>query len=172
MKANSLFPILEGQVSTLGKGSNPYAQGMTFWMRALKEVINAAARFVENDFVFVVSAGLTDAEVAIGSDGDAWLYGAMLRSVEDVAHSVYLLDALDATAYVPGTTAPGATIYPGAVINAPAAASASTPVVMGEVWSPYKFFTLGVQAVSVDTSDQATGSTAAAVNLYTYKRNQ
>jgi hypothetical protein len=172
MKANSLFPIMEGIVSTTGKGSNPYAQAVTSWLRGAKEVINLGARFVENDFLFYVTEGIAAAEVPIGADGDAWIYASLVRSTEDVAHSVYLLDALDATAYVPGTTAPGATIYPGAVMNLPAAASTSTPVVFGQVYAPYNFFELGVQAVSVDTSDQATGSTANYVNIYTFHRNQ
>lgn len=172
MKANALFPIMEGLVSTTGKGSNPYAQSVTPWLRAAKEVINLAARMVENDFVFYVTEGINDSEDPIGSDGDAWIYAALVRSTEDVAHSVFLLDALDATAYVPGTTAPGATIYPGAVMNLPAAASTSTPVVFGQVYTPYNFFELGVQVVSVDTSDQSTGSTASRVNIYTFHRNQ
>jgi hypothetical protein len=172
MKANALFPIMEGIVSTTGAGSNPYAQSVTTWLRAAKEVINLAARMVENDFLFYVTEGINDTEDPIGSDGDAWIYAALVRSKEDVAHSVYLLDAVDATAYVPGTTAPAATIYPGAVMNLPAAASTSTPVVFGQVYTPYNFFTLGVQVVSVDTSDQSTGSTAAYVNIYTFHRNE
>jgi len=172
MKANALYTIMEGIVSTLGKGSNPYAQSVTPWLRASKEVINLAARMVENDFVFYVTEGVNDTEDPIGADGDAWIYSALVRSIEDVAHSVFLIDAVDATAYVPGTTAPAATIYPGAVMNLPAAASTSTPVVFGQVYTPYNFFELGVQVVSVDTSDQSTGSTASYVNVYTFHRNQ
>lgn len=172
MKANALYPILEGIVSTTGKSSNPYAQSLTPWLRALKESMNLAARLVENDFVFYLTAGADATEDPIGSDGDAWIYGMLVRSIEDVAHSVYLLDAVDATAYVPGTTAEGATIYHGPTINLPAAASTSTPVVMGHVFFPYAFFELGVQIVSVDTSDQSTGSTATYVNAYTIHRNQ
>jgi len=172
MKANALFPIVEGIVSTTGQGSNPYAQSLTPWLRALKESINLAARLVENDFLFYLTAGVNDTEDPIGSDGDAWLYGMLVRSIENVAHSVYLLDAVDATAYVPGTTAEGATIYHGPTMNLPAAASTSTPVVFGQVFFPYAFFELGVQVVSVDTSDQSTGSTSAYVNVYTFHRNQ
>lgn len=171
MKANALFPIMEGIVSTLGKGGNPYAQSLTPWLRGMKETINLAARFVENDFVFYVSAGLTDTEVAVTADGAKWVYGLLLKSVETVAHSVYTLDKAAATAYVPGTTAEGATVYHGPIFYAPIAA-ATTPVVMGQAFFPYHYFALGVSAVSVDVSDQATGSTASTVNLYTFARNQ
>ena len=171
MKANALFPIMEGIVSTLGKGSIPYAQAMTPWLRGAKEVINLAARLVENDFLFYVTEGINDTEDPIGADGDAWIYASLVKSVNTAAASIYLLDAVDATAYVPGTTAPGATIYPADVFNIPLGA-ATTPVVFGHVYAPYNFFELGVQAVAVITSDQATGVTASTVNIYTFHRNQ
>lgn len=172
MKASQLNSIMEGVVSTTGQGSQPFGQALTGWLRGMKETINLAARFVENDFLMYYISTTVAAEEPVTADGADTVYGILIRSTEDVIHLVQFWDAADGTAIAPGTTAVATASYPFLVHQCPAVAATTAPFVQGTVFYPYVSTTLGIQTLSVDISDGTTASTTSYVKSYTFTRNE
>lgn len=170
MKANSIFPIAEGLVSYLTKNEAPMGQAGTPWLRGLKEIVNLNARLVANDFLFDVSAGVTDTQTVVFTAKAGYIYGALATSINATAVSAYFLDKATATGYTAGTTPYGATILPVGGVYLPAG-GATTPQFSTMLWSPYFECTLGLMAYGILASNEATGATASAVNLYDFRRN-
>ena len=167
MRNFAINPILEGIVGTIASGqlASAYPQSLTFWLRAIKECINFNARFVEDDHILGIAAGVNGTTNGTAVKASAtFVYGALATSTDPVANVALLSNH---ATFNPGTTA----LSYVEVLDLPAAA-ATTPVASGVVSFPFFNYSVGVYAFGVNKSDYNTAAAANTVNVWVPYRNE
>ena len=165
MKSNAINQILEGLVGTLTAGITNYPQSLTYWLRAMKESINFNGRFVEDDHVLGIAAGVDGTTNGTAIKASAtYVYGMLATNIDTAVNVAFIANV---ATFNPATTA----LDFHGVVYLPTATS-TAPTATGLVWFPYEYMDTGVYGFGVNESDYGTAASASTVNIWTPYRNE